>query len=93
MPTIANDFKVEMAVNESIINAQSIKVLIRKPNTISFVEKDPTSVDNVNNIIKYDVTTAFNDIAGEWVFKVVIVNSYGLTSTSTSESIIVDESI
>ena len=93
MPTIANDFKVEMAINESIVNAQSIKVLIRKPNTISFVEKDPTSTDDISNIIKYDVTSAFNDVAGEWVFKVVIVDGSGLISTSTSESIIVDESI
>lgn len=93
MPEKGNNFKVEMIVNESILNAQSIKVLIRKPDTTVFIEKEPTSLDTQSNIIKYDVTSEFNDVAGEWIFKVEIKNSEGLTATSTSSSIIVDESI
>jgi len=93
MPTIGNDFKVEILVNEPILNAQSIKVLIRKPSTIIFIEKEPTSVDNQSNIIKYDITSEFNDIAGEWTFKVEIKNSEGNTSTSTESSIIIQDLI
>jgi len=93
MPTIGNDFRVEIKVNESIINAQSIKVLIRKPSSIVFLEKVPTLLDEVSDIIKYDVASDFNDIAGEWIFKVEITNSEGNKATSTTSSIFVDDSI
>jgi len=92
MPTIGNDFRVEMQVNESIIDAQSIKVLIRKPSSVVYLEKEPTSTDEINDVINYDVTSLLNDVAGEWVFKVEIVNSEGNKLTSTSASIIVDDS-
>lgn len=93
MPTIGNDFKVEILVNEPILNAQEIKVLIRKPNAIVFEVKEPTSLDEVSNIIKYDVTSEFNDIPGEWTFKVRIINSEGNLAISTSESIIIEDSV
>lgn len=93
MPIIGNDFKVEMKVNESIINAQSIKVLVRKPNTVVFLEKEPSFLDEISDIISYNVTSAFNDISGEWIFKVEIVNSDGDKSTSTEASIFVNDSI
>lgn len=95
MPTIRDDFKVEILVNESLINVQEIKVLIRKPNTIVFDEKMPTSLDLVNNIVKYSVTSVYNDIAGEWIFKVRIKNSEGDISTTineaTSGSVIIED--
>lgn len=91
MPTIGNDFKVEIEVNESLIDAESIKVLIRKPDTIIFEEKEPTLIDTGLSIITYNVTSVYNDKAGEWTFKVQITNSESLISTSTSQSIIIDE--
>lgn len=95
MPTIGDDFKVEILVNESLVNAQEIKVLIRKPNTIVSDEKTPTSLDLVNSIVKYSITSIYNNIAGEWIFKVRIKNSEGYISTSineaTSGSVIVDD--
>lgn len=93
MPTIGNDFKVEIKVNESIANAQSIKVLVRKPNTVVFLEKEPSSLDEISDIISYNVASEFNDTSGEWIFKVEITNSDGNKATSTEASIFVNDSI
>jgi len=75
-----DDYQVTMIANESL-SGGLVKVVYRNPSQVK-TEKDPTSVDLVNNKVVYNMLAADNNAAGIWLFWIKVTNG-GKTSTST----------
>lgn len=81
-----DDIQLRITVNEDISDAQSITVCYKKPHATEIVT-DTTHTVSGTTVVIYDLLKINNNIAGDWIFWLIVVNADGLCASSTEVSI------